>query len=221
MNFSTDRDLLLLEPTLFHDVPWVAQERVRVRDAMVTTVAGGTNIFSASADFAAAQVDAGCVVLLGGVACEVVERADEDTLIVSLPRARTTDPGIALPGYAHDVPTLDREVIARTFAPQAALVHDALLRLLGVDVEDPDGAGEDSVSSLSTLARLEAVGTLEIIFSAAASLTGNNTGLLMKAAHYRDRLRKALSTATVWIDPHRDGRSREPRHFGLTRMVRV
>ncbi len=221
MNFSNDRDLLMLEPTLFHDVPWVAQARVRVEDAMVTTVAGGTNIFSAQADFAAAEVGAGSVVLLDAVACEVVERIDEETLIVSLPRSRPTDAAIPVPGYADDMPALDQALVARTFSPQAATVHDALLRLLGIEADDPESRGDEVVESVAAMARLEALGTLERVFSAAASLTGNNTGLLMKAAHYRDRFRHVLSTASIWVDPTGDGRGRERRCFGLTRLRRV
>ncbi|MEM6457913.1 MAG: hypothetical protein AAF710_00815 [Planctomycetota bacterium] len=35
MNFSTDRDLLALEPTLFHDVAWVGQQRLHRDDALL------------------------------------------------------------------------------------------------------------------------------------------------------------------------------------------
>ena len=84
MNFSTDRDLLALEPTLFHDVPWVGQQRIVADDATVL----GTTLSSAGADFAAAQVEAGGVVLIDRVAHEVLARVDDHTLHVSLLRAR-------------------------------------------------------------------------------------------------------------------------------------
>lgn len=127
MNFSTDRDLLLYEPTLFNDLPWVSQQRLRVTDGDVT----GTTLTSAQADFEAAQVDAGSVLLVGKLPVEVIARIDSMTLTVSLPRTRTTDAAIP-PG---DVSSAT--VIARTFAPQAELVCGSLLRMLGLDSDDP------------------------------------------------------------------------------------
>ena len=70
MNFSPDRDLLVYEPTLFNDVPWVSQQRVSVSDGNVT----GTTVMSAEADFESAQVEAGAVVLVNKTPFEVVAR---------------------------------------------------------------------------------------------------------------------------------------------------
>src|SRR5690606_15342474 len=108
MTFSTDRDLLLFEPLVFHDVPIAAQQRLRVDDGVLT----GTTLTSATADFAAAQVDAGSVVLIAGVAHEVIQRIDPNTLEVSLPRQSLGSPAIA------GVDGADLAAIARTFAPQ-------------------------------------------------------------------------------------------------------
>ncbi|MEZ6193973.1 MAG: hypothetical protein R3C45_22230, partial [Phycisphaerales bacterium] len=90
MNFSTDRDLLAIEPAVFEDVPFAAQKRLQVADASIS----GTTVTSASADFVSAQVDAGSVVLIAGLAFEVVSRTDANTIEVSLPRTHKTDPGI-------------------------------------------------------------------------------------------------------------------------------
>lgn len=211
MNFSTDRDLLALEPNVFRDVPFVAQQRVAVNDGVLT----GTTLSSAEADFAAAQVGAGNVVLIDRVAYEVIERVDEGTLTVSLLRARLSD--AAIPGPE----AIDLEVRVRTFAPQAALVHDSLLRLLGIDPDDADGLTEDAVVSLSVMARLEAVGTLERIYSGAAALGGDNEMLPIKAREYGRRFHLAASQATVLIDVDGDGHADERRHLGLIRLARV
>ncbi len=212
MNFSTDRDLLLYEPTVFTDAPFVAQQRLHVTDAALS----GTQLTSVDADFEAAQVEAGSVVLVGRTPYEVIQRDNAQTLTISLLRTRLNDDPI--PG--EDGTSLD--VKARTFAPQAALIRDALLRLLGIDSSDPDDPlTEDAVVSLSVMARLEALGTLERIYSGAAALTGNNEQLRIKAHEYGRRFHLAACQSTVLVDVDGDGHADERRHLGLVRMSRV
>lgn len=212
MNFSTDRDLLAIEPAVFEDVPFAAQERLRVTDASMT----GTTLTSVSADFVSAQVEAGSVVLVNGVAHEVLVRTDANTLTVSLPRTATTDP--AIPGG--DGTAMD--VTLRTFAPQAELVHDGLLRLMGIDPDDPDAELTGAaVLSLSLMARLEALGTLERVYSGAASLVGDNDTLLMKAGEYRRRFRQTCIGATVLLDTDGDGLPDRRLPLGTIHFTRV
>ena len=212
MNFSTDRDLLLYEPTLFSDIPWISQQRLSVTDAEVT----GTTLTSAEADFDETQIDAGAVVLVNKTPLEVVSRVDAMTLTVSALRSRTTDPAIA-PGDAASA-----SVVVRTFAPQAELVCGSLLRMLGLDSEDPvQPLDAEAVVSLSLMARLETLGTLERVFSSAAALTGDNEALLFKAAEYRRRLLGAASRSPVQIDTNGDGLPDEKRYIGLCRLSRI
>jgi hypothetical protein len=212
MNFSTDRDLLLYEPALFNDLPWVSQQRLSVTDGEVT----GTMLTSAQADFEAAQIETGSVLLVNKTPVEVIERIDTMTLTVSLPRTRTSDAAIP-PG---DVSSA--EVFARTFAPQADLVCASLLRMLGLDADDPDQPLDaDAVVSLSLMARLESLGTLERVFSSAAALTGDNDALLFKAAEYRRRLLEAAARSPVQIDTTGDGLPDEKRYIGVGRLTRA
>ena len=212
MNFSSDRDLLLYEPTLFNDLPWVSQQRLSVSDGDVV----GTTLMSAQADFEAAQVDVGSILLVGSTPVEVLERVDESTVTVSMARTRTTDAAIP-PG---DVAAAS--VVHRTFAPQAALVCGSLLRMLGLDGDDPvQPLDAEAVVSLSLMARLEALGTLERVFSSAAALTGDNDVLLFKAAEYRRRLFEAASRCPVHIDTTGDGLPDEKRYIGVSRMTRT
>lgn len=212
MNFSTDRDLLAIEPAVFQDVPFAAQKRLRMADASVN----GTTLSSASADFVKAQIDAGSVVLIAGVAFEVLSRTDANTLEVSLPRTHPADPGI--PGG--DGAGL--ELIARTFGPQAELVHDTLLRLIGIDPEDVDAElTESSVLSVALMARIEALGTLERVYAGAASLLGDNDILLMKAGEYRGRFRRACAQATVSLDTDGDGLADRRLPLGTIRFTRA
>ncbi len=212
MNFSTDRDLLAIEPAVFEDVPFAAQRRLSVTDGSVS----GNTLTSVAADFLSAQVDAGAVVLVGGVAHEVLTRTDANTLTVSLPRSHTTDPGI--PGG--DGVGLD--VLAQTFSPQAELVHDGLLRLIGIN---PDDLGseltESTVLSVSLMARVEALGTLELVYSGAASLVGDNDTLLMKAGEYRRRFRQACAGATLSLDTDGDGLADRRLSLGTIHFARA
>ncbi|MEM7627279.1 MAG: hypothetical protein AAF333_16910 [Planctomycetota bacterium] len=213
MNFSTDRDLLALEPTLFHDVPWAGQQRADVEDAYLL----GHHVTSGSADFATSQTEAGAVVLIDRVAYEVVSRESANTLTVSRLRTRLADPPI--PGDEGGPLSLT----ARTFAPQAALVHDGLLRLLGIDPDDdaPDALTEDAVVSVSVMARLEALGALERVYSGAAALTGDNRMLIYKAGEYRRRFRHATARASVLLDTNGDGHADVRRRLGVVRFHRV
>lgn len=212
MNFSTDRDLLLYEPTLFNDLPWVSQQRLSVTDADVN----GTMLTSAQADFEAAQIDVGSVLLVGKIPVEVLARIDSMTLTVSLPRTKTSDPAIP-PG---DVSSAS--VAGRTFAPQAELVCGSLLGMLGLDHDDPEEPLDaDAVVSLSLMARLESLGTLERVFSSAAALTGDNDALLFKAAEYRRRFLEAAARCPVQIDTTGDGLPDEKRYIGVGRLTRA
>jgi hypothetical protein len=212
MNFSTDRDLLAIEPAVFEDVPFTAQQRLNVTDGSVT----GTTLTSAVADFVTAQVGQGSVLLIGGVAYEVLAQIDANTLTISLPRSSTDDS--AIPGG--DGTLLG--VTARTFAPQAKLVHDGLLQMIGIEPEDPDAEiTESAILSLSRLAQVEAVGTLERVYSGAASLIGDNETLLMKAGEYRRRFREACASTTVLLDTNGDGLPERRVRLGTVRLTRV
>lgn len=212
MNFSTDRDLLTIEPSLFTDIPLMGQQRLSVADGVLT----GTTLTSATADFVAAQVESGSVLLLNGLAVEIVHRSDAHTLTVSLLRSSLSDAPI--PPVAASALTL----VARTFAPQAAVVHDMLLRLTGIEPDDSGSAlSEESIVSLSVMARLESLGVLEMVYSAAASIVGDNRNLLQKAEHYRQAFAQAIRRATVMIDADGDGFADVRRSLGNVALHRV
>jgi len=212
MNFSTDRDLLIIEPNVFSDVPLAAQQRVKVVDGVIA----GTILTSISADFTAAQVDSGGVVLVAGVAHEVISRTDANTLVISLPRGSSADPAIP----SGDGSGL--EIVVRSYAPQASVVHDALMRLIGIDLDDPENKlTEDSIVSAGVIARLEALGTLERVYSAAAALVGDNEEIRRKARGYCSRFKSACRGATVLLDLDGDGFADVRRSLGVVWFSRV
>lgn len=212
MNFSSDRDLLAYEPTLFHDLPWAGQQRLRVTDASVN----GTTLTSQAADFAAAGIGVGNVLVVDDRALEVLARNSATSLKVSLLRTHLTDDAIP-PGDGSDL-----TASARTFEPQATLVHDQLVRMLGLEPDNPHPAlTEQAIVSVSVMARLEALGTLQRLFNSAVALAGDNEALKHKATRYQAEFRHALTRATVLLDRDNDGRVDERRGFSTARLVRV
>jgi hypothetical protein len=212
MNFATDRDLLAYDPAVFNELPFAAQQRVCVDDAELS----GTTLTSPSADFVLADVSVGSVVLIDAVPYEVIERLGAGSLTVSRLRSRLDDPPI--PGTDAGPVT----AVARTFEPQATLVHATLLRLLGIDPDDHGGdLTEDAVLSLTLMARLEALGTLELAYASAATVTGDNASLRAKAEQHRSRFQRELASARVLIDRNGDGLPDERRTLGVLRMSRV
>ena len=210
MNFSLDRDLLVYEPELFRDVPFLSQERMRLTDAVIS----GTTLTSIEADFESAGVSVGDVLLVGDQVVEVLARVDATTLTVSLLRGRLSDAAIP-PGDAGA-----QALYWRTFSPQTALVHESLLGLL-VTEADEDPVSEDSVLSVSVMTRLETLGTLERVFASAAAVSGENAGLVSKADHYRRAFRSALRQARVLIEVGGVGGAQRERAFARVGLYRA
>jgi hypothetical protein len=212
MNFSTDRDLLIYEPTLFQDVPWASQKRLEVSDAQVS----GTSLTSPSADFDLAGVGVGHVVLIDQAPYEVINRVNGQELKVSRLRSRLTDEALPLPAGS------DQSAIFRTFEPQATILHDQLLHWLGLDPDKPEAeVDEQAIISVSAMARLEALGTLERVFSGAAALTGENQALHQKARAYQRQFEQTLRRSTILLDADGDGRVDQRRSFANPTLVRV
>lgn len=215
MNFSSDRDLLVLEPGVFEALAAQGHQRVSVADAAVT----GVTLTSAAADFAAGGVEAGFVALINGMAHEVVARVDAHTLTVSLPRARLSE------APAPGVQGSNLPLVVRTFSPQAKRVHDNLLQVLGIDPDAPDPQrSEDQIVSLAVMSRLEALGTLERLYSAALALDEDypyTHALVRKAIEYRRRFSQALRRSVVLLDRDGDGKADTRLDLGRVILERV
>jgi len=97
-----------------------------------------------------------------------------------------------------------------------------LLRMLGFEPDDPHAeTTEQAIISMGVMARLEALGTLQRIFSSAVAVVGENEALQQKALTYQREFSHALTRATVLLDRDGDGRVDERRGLSSTRLVRV
>jgi len=213
--FANDRDLLVLEPNLVRDVGWVGQRLVKG-----TGDVAGTTLTMTSQDvgFELVEIGAGHVVVVGGVAYEVIARISNTQLTIS--RLRASEDGTVLvpspvSGAAVEVPS---------FGPQQAMVHGQVLRMLGIDPEEKAGGGvvtEASITNGKSLVLFEALGVLHLIFAAAAALAGEKSPMAFKAGMYRDRFSAERGRVAARIDTDGDGVADATRRPSVVQLVRA
>ncbi|MBI1370305.1 MAG: hypothetical protein GC162_16850 [Planctomycetes bacterium] len=201
-NFSTDGDLLAYEPNVFAELPFASQRLLKVTDASVS----GSIVTSETGGFA--SLGAGNVVMLEGNAYAVAVVTDDHTL-------ELTAAPVGLSA------TEDLTLIVPTMRPQAAVVHDELLRAVNIHMDDPaEELDEDAIVSVTLMKRLEAIGTLSRAYAGAIALVGDNKEINAKAERYRLRFTRALASAQVLIDTDGDGEADVWRSPGVARLVR-
>ena len=207
-NFSNDADLLAYEPNVFVDLPFAGQRPLRVTDAAVSgmTVTSATGGFN---DLAAGDVAVVWSSESDKTTHAVASVSDDNTLTLA-----TAPVGLAATsGLSFEV---------RTFEPQAAEVHDELLRALGIDTDDEEAElDESSVLSVGLMRRLEVLGTLAGVYMAAPALVGDNRTVDAKAERYGQRFVRAMGGARVLIDVDGDGRADVWRSPGVGNLQRV
>lgn len=212
--FASDRDLLVVEPNLFRDVAWLSQRVLRGTGSI-----SGTTLTISAADggFDTAGVGPGSVVVVDGVSYEVIERLSATQATISRPRPGALDP--VLPPAA----VSGKDTWVMTFSPQIAAVHGDILARLGVRAEGDetgDGPAESAITNPAALARLEVLGTLAMVWGAAAALQGQGSPAAERAEWYRARFARERESVSVRLDLDGDGQVDAARHLGSTRMVR-
>lgn len=220
MSFATDRDLLALEPALFREVVWSSQ---KLAEAAGVTVAGST-LTAPGADFVGAGVGEGHVALVNGVAHEVVARQSATALTVSRLREEPSGPPVP------PAPASGATLVVATFAPQIRIVHEQVMRALGIEPAGTPGAPaqpapwaltEQSIVNPRALARAEAAGALHLILSGAAALVGDDSPLWAKAAAYRERFAAERRRACALVDLDGDGVADAVRRVSVSRLERA
>ena len=212
--FTTDRDLLVLEPGLFRDVGWVAQRLTKGTG----TITGNTlTVTGADVPLDAAGITAGHVVTVGGTSYEVIARQSPTALTISRPRASTTD-AIQPPS-----PATSAEALVMTFAPQIAMVERQVLRMAGIEPEDttPGIVTASAITNPGALTMLIALGALHVLYAAAGASSGANGWLADRAAMYRERFSAARQNARVLIDLDGDGIPDATRRLNVVQFIRA
>lgn len=214
--FTSDRDLLMYEPRLFLDTVWVGQ---RLFSATGLVTSGVAVVVGAA--FTTIGIMPGHIVNYKDASYEVVQVLGATQLGLSVPRASPDDPVILAPDSAT---TLIR---IHTFRHQMLIVHEQILRMLGIERELQAQPGETLVTESSivnpgALRRLEALGTLHLIFAAASASgsVGDGSVYADKAAMYRERFAAERERVNVLIDTDGDGRPDAARRPTVMHLVR-
>lgn len=194
--FSKDRDLVVHEPGLMRDVGWAGQRRLSVLGSV-----SGTQLTLSSGSFIDVGVDAGHVVLFDGVMLEVVSIDGATLATVSLLRGDIA--GGAIP----PISASNRGVVVYDFSPQRAIVHQQILTMLGLDAIGEVGHGfdESMVTNPSALTRLEALGTLHLVYAGASAPSQASDRYAQRAELYRHRYQRERESVVAMIDVDGDG----------------
>lgn len=214
--FASDRDLLMYEPRLFLDTVWVGQRIVSATGVVVSGV-----LVVSGAMFTSIGIEAGHVANYKDASYEVVQVLTDTQLGLSIPRASADDPVILAPDSASTT------VRIHTFRHQLLIVHEQILRMIGIEPEIVPGPGEMAVTESSivnpgALRRLEALGALHLIYAAAsvAGPLGEGSAYADKAAMYRERFAAERERVSVLIDADGDGKADAVRRPTVMHLVR-
>jgi hypothetical protein len=199
---TTDRDLIVLEPSLFRDHAWLGQ-RLVIGSASIT---GGVATFTLiTPDLLAALVQRGHILMHDGVPFEIIEVYGADEALVA-----PIGPIMPANALAPKPPQRDEApAFICTFSPQIQLAHHAALRLFGVEPGTLTTLGtpiEPQITNPDVLTNLEALMALELIFAAAAT-PGPSSALLEKSEWYRKRAATERQHLHLQLDLNQDGRA--------------
>jgi len=211
--FTKDRDLLVLEPRLFIEISWSAQKLVDAASGASINSAGDT-LTLAGVDFGAQGIGAGSVVLIGAsppLALEVIDRTSATMLAVS--KLRPSAMGALIPA-----PVLtDQKLVIHTFRPQIELVHQQVLRSMGIE---PGSDEESRIVNPRDFVLAEALGALHVIYSSASALLGSEAGMWMRARMYRERFIEERSRLVARLDLDQDGVAEVERRPNVLQLAR-
>ena len=211
MVFTTDRDLLIHEPSIFVDASSIATSLLSAADGTVS----GTRLTSAGSDFQAAGIDLGHVIVIGTQATEVVTRVDPTNLDVSRPRATLTEVKIP-PG---DGTTLSIDV--RTFGRMLAEVEAWILGALGIDPADPTlPLDETAILNPGDIQEAVALRTIAQVFAAASANDPTDASLADRAALYSQRAAEVRRHTKAVLDLDADGIADAIRHIDVVSLQR-
>lgn len=188
---ATDRDLLVIEPLLFRDVGFAATTLVRGTGSIasgVLTISGG--------NLPSLGVAPGHVAVVDGVPLEVLGLSGAGATVSLLRLSAGAAP--ITPGNQSNKPAS-----VASFGPHIRLVHEGLLRDLGLDAPTAGatgGPGESAITNPESLTLAGALGTLFMVWAAVDSQRGRE-----RTEHYRRRFNDERSRVRVLVDLDGDG----------------
>jgi hypothetical protein len=206
MMFAVDRDVAVLEPTVYKDVQWQTTTYCTGLGALNGLLLEG---LSYDQDFLTALVPSGAVAVVGGVCAEVLSSIDFNVIMVGKLRASVQDVSTPL-GIAGTV-----AYSVHSFRPQILWAHQQLMAMAGLLPTQ-----QEKVLNPADAARLEAMLTLAIVYSAAAGTELSNGAYAQRAAMYRRRFAEERQRTMLLLDHDGDGKVDEQRLLHAGRMMR-
>lgn len=196
----------------FNAQPPTRNPQPETRYSVRSTCAGSTRVTRPTW---AATV--GRVVLVESVPLEVVAVVDEDVVRVA-PAYLGGAPGPS------PVSGTSVGVKASTFEPQLRIVHEQVLRSLGLasgtTAADGPLAG-DRVMNPEALVEVECLGALHLILTAAAAMVGEEASLWTRGQLYGDRYRALRRRVLAEIDTTGDGVADAARRMSVVQLMRA
>ena len=212
MSLIIDRDLMVIEPGVFVDAVEVGTILVSGTDGNVS----GDTLTSATANFQNAGVDTGHAASVGDRAVEVLARPSASSLTISRPRADIDDPTI--PPAAGT----NQKFTVTTFERLIAEAQAWALGALGLDPHDPvNPLDETAIVNIDEFAKLIALRTICDVFVLAAARFSEEPSHALRAAAYRDRLRRAMNTTNILLDLNGDGVADAARRMSTIALSRA
>ena len=196
MAMIDDRDLMVIEPSLFADAMAVATLLIDATDGSISN----GRLTSMSSDFESAGIDAGHVVVVEGEVCEVVNRISSATVTISLPRANADDPVIE--------PSAGSNLVVKvpTFERQMNVAQAWVFGALGIDMEDTEAVlDEAAILNADRVARLLAMETIRRVFGIAAATDPTSVSLAERGEYYRKEVWATRRQTRAVLDLDGDG----------------
>lgn len=210
--FATDRDLLALEPTVFRDIAWSSQRLVSGTSRINSGILKFDTI---DGDCTSAGVMVGGVVVIGQTPYEILEVQSATELLVSVLRPSESGDQIMMPDVSVSTSTS-----IYTFAPQIEIVHRQALRMLGIEPAQEATPDENDITNPAAMRRLEALGALHLVYSAAGALTPATSALNTRAELYRQRFNQERERISIGLDLNADGLPDVVRKLNVVQFVR-
>ncbi|MCC6659579.1 MAG: hypothetical protein IT437_01705 [Phycisphaerales bacterium] len=209
---ATDRDLLALEPNLFRDAGWAGQRLVYGQG----NVAGTTlTLTSQDVNLTDAGVAPGHVAGVGGTPYEITAVLSATTATISRLRDADDAPLIT------PTPMTGQVVEVVTLRPQIALVEHQVLRMLGIEPAAAPGAPSAAdITTPDALTRVVCLGSLHLVYSAAAALSQAGSPLWLRAEIYRRRFIDERQRAAAAVDTNGDGIADATRRLNILQLTR-
>lgn len=201
VTFSNDVDILKYEPILFGELhlPW------QVLATGTGATLNGTTFTASTADFVAAQVQAGSVIYLQSAdssldgAYEIVSVDSAIQLCISVIRSDSTETAIAPPA----APDISYRI--STFRPQAAEVGFQLTEYFGISPGNP--ASDIDADDILDTGVLKLASVFAVISGAYAMLAGKirDQNYWNKSLYYQRLFAKARGRCRLSVDVGTDG----------------